>query len=46
MLSHHVGNIATLDEFIANSNALPNLVEVASDAGLAGSSDFYGLVGI
>ena len=43
---HHVGNIATLDEFIANSNALPNLVEVASDAGLAGSSDFYGLVGI
>lgn len=43
---HHVGNIATLDEFIANSNALPNLVEVASDAGLAGASDFYGLVGI
>ena len=43
---HHVGNIATLDEFIANSNALPNLVEVASDAGLAGSSDFYGLIGI
>ena len=43
---HHVGNIATLDEFIANSNALPNLVEVASDAGLAGASDFYGLVGV
>ena len=43
---HHVGNIATLDEFIANSNALPNLVEVASDAGISGTSDIYGLIGI
>ena len=41
---HHIGHCASIDEFVANSNRLPNLMEVASNGSMTRTSNVRGLV--